>query len=136
MTDTDLYSEKDKQTLKSSLTRSASYLELISQIKLELTEKKEIILSEIRVSYQIILEKVEIERTRLVNWVSDEFDVKLSELRRIELELTDLRQEVVELVEQDTQFNSHQTGTETETKEVSYIQLTPLNWDRLVPVSD
>ena len=121
MTDTDLYSQKDKQTLKSSLKKSATYLELITDIKSELKYKRDNILSEISVSYQIILEKVEIERSRLTNWVADEFDTKLLELTRIESELSEMRQEVVELVEQDTQFNSHQTETETETetKEVS-----------------
>ena len=113
MTDTDLYSQKDKRTLKYSLTKAATYLELISDIKSELNEKRETILSEISVSYQIIMEKVEIERSRLTNWVSEEFDDKLSELTCIESELSELRQEVVELVEQDTQFHSHSTAAET-----------------------
>ncbi len=108
-----LYTECDKRILKSCLNKSQSYLKLIPQIKLELTEQLSSILSEIEVSYQIIFDKVEFEKKRLFDYVSNEFDVKLTEVTRLELELSNLRQEVVELVEQDIQFNSKQCEDET-----------------------
>ena len=113
-----LYTDSDKHILKSCLNKSQSYLELIPQIKLELSEHLSCILSEIQVSYQIIFDKVEFEQKRLVDYVTNEFDVKLTEVTRLELELNNLRQEVVELVEQDIQFNSKQG--EGDTIRVSY----------------
>ena len=108
-----LFTENDKRIFKSCLNKSESYLELIPKIKLELTEQLSSILSEIEVSYQIIFDKVEFEKKRLIDYVSNEFDVKLTEVTRLELELSSLRQEVVELVEQDIQFNSKQSVDET-----------------------
>ncbi|KAI6655761.1 PEP-CTERM domain protein [Oopsacas minuta] len=107
----EFYTKSDKNLLKSSLTKCYSYLEIITQIKSELCENRSSILSDIEVSYQIIFDKVEFEKSRLVKYVSNEFDVKLTELTRLELELNNMRREVLDLVEQDTQFNSHETET-------------------------
>ena len=102
----DMYSDKQGHLLQASLNKSTSYLELISQIKLELSEKRAQIMTDISTGYHIVLEKVEFERNRSEDWVGKEFDVKISELTRLESELTELRKEVVELVDQDTHFNS------------------------------